>query len=66
MTNLHAKYKDCRSKEYKVIGRTRKIDGLPDVRTDKLIPVYPPYNFVVPGYKNIKKSSFKISKGNIF
>jgi hypothetical protein len=25
-----------------------------DVRTDKLIPVYPPYNCVVRGYKKIK------------
>jgi hypothetical protein len=24
----------------------------PDVQTDKLIPVYPPYNFVVQGYYN--------------
>jgi hypothetical protein len=44
----------------KLLGGQEKTDGRPDGqtagqpdgRTDKLIPVYPPYNFVVRGYKN--------------
>jgi hypothetical protein len=36
----------------KLLGGQGKTDGRPDRRTDKLIPVYPPYNFVVLGYKN--------------
>ena len=35
----------------KLLGRQRKTDDRPYGRTDKLIPVYPPYNFVVWGYK---------------
>jgi hypothetical protein len=34
----------------KLLGGQEKTDGRPDGRTDKLIPVYPPYNFVVRGY----------------
>jgi hypothetical protein len=52
MTNLHAKYEGyiCGSKESKVIGRTRKNQWTAGGQTDKLIPVYPLYNFVVQGY----------------
>jgi hypothetical protein len=39
----------------KLLGGQEKTDGRTagrtDSRTDKLIPVYPPYNFVVRGYK---------------
>jgi hypothetical protein len=38
----------------KLFGEQGKTDERPDGRMDKLIPVYPPYNFVVRGYKNIK------------
>jgi hypothetical protein len=45
----------------KLLGGQEKPDGQPDGRTagrpDKLIPVYPPYNFVVRGYNYL---SFKI------
>jgi hypothetical protein len=34
----------------KLLVGQEKTDGRPDSRTDKLIPVYPPYNFVVRGY----------------
>jgi hypothetical protein len=62
MTNLHAKYEDCVSKESYVIWRTRKNrrtarrpDGRPagqtDVRTDKLIPVYPFTTLLCGGIK---------------
>jgi hypothetical protein len=41
----------------KLLGGQEKTDGQPDGRTagrpDKLIPVYPPYNFVVRGYNQI-------------
>jgi hypothetical protein len=40
----------------KLLGGQEKTDGRTDGRTagrtDNLIPVYPPYNFVVRGYKN--------------
>jgi hypothetical protein len=39
----------------KLLGGQGKTDGQPERtegRTDNLIPVYPPYNFVVRGYKN--------------
>jgi hypothetical protein len=35
-----------------LLGGQEKTDGRPDSRTDKLIPVHPPYNFVVRGYNN--------------
>jgi hypothetical protein len=47
----------------KLLGGQEKIDGQPDGRTDKLIPVYPPYNFVVRGYKNA--SILKSSMSNV-
>jgi hypothetical protein len=42
----------------KLLGGQEKNDGQPDGRTagrpDKLIPVYPPYNFLVRGYNEMK------------
>jgi hypothetical protein len=38
----------------KLFGGQEKTDGRPDSRTDKLIPVYPPHNVVVQGYKKDK------------
>jgi hypothetical protein len=57
MTNLLAKYEDCGSKGSQVIGGT-------SYWTDKLIPVYPPYNFVVLGYKKLPYDNF--STANIY
>jgi hypothetical protein len=37
----------------KLLGGQEKTDGRPDGWTDKLIPVYPLYNFVVQGYKKV-------------
>jgi hypothetical protein len=42
MTNLNTKYEDCGSKEFLVKS---------DRQAYKPIQVYPPYNFVVQGYK---------------
>jgi hypothetical protein len=43
----------------KLLGQQGKTTGYPD----KLIPVYPPYNFIVQGYK-IKQT--KTPKGFVF
>jgi hypothetical protein len=39
-------------------GQEKPMDRRPDGRPDKLIPVYPPYNFVVRGYKKEKKKKY--------
>jgi hypothetical protein len=65
MTNVHAKYEDCGSKESQVIWRTSFC--LVKAPADKEKPrtgrrtswfqYIPPYNFVVPGYKNKNKQN---------
>jgi hypothetical protein len=68
LTNLHAKCETVSQSYWADKKKTngRQKDGQPDGLTDKLIPVYPSYNFVVRGYNNGKKMHLTLSPKTYF